>query len=81
MNELTGISETQDDLIKLANRIKSLRLKAGHHHWEKFALNNDIARMQYRNYELGKNLTYTSLLKVLKALNISLSEFFAEGFE
>jgi len=80
MNPLTGDKE-KDDLIKLANRIKTLRLQAGHYHYEKFALSNDIARIQYRKYEMGGNLNYTSLLRVLKALDISLADFFKEGFD
>jgi hypothetical protein len=80
MNSLTGNPE-KDELLKLANRIKMLRLKAGHLNYEKFALGNGIARIQYRKYEMGGNLTYKSLLKVLVALNISLMEFFSEGFD
>jgi transcriptional regulator with XRE-family HTH domain len=61
--------------------MKSLRLKAGHFHYEKFALNNDIARSQYRKYEMGGNITYQNLMKVIKALKTSPAEFFREGFE
>ncbi len=80
MNKLAGDPE-KDELLKLANRIKMLRLKIGHLNYEKFALGNGIARIQYRKYEMGGNLTYKSLLKVLAALNISLMEFFSEGFD
>jgi len=79
MNPLTGTDK--DDLIKLANRMKTLRLKKGAHHYEKFALRNGIARVQYRSYEMGGNITYTSLLRVVRALDVTLDEFFSEGFD
>jgi transcriptional regulator with XRE-family HTH domain len=78
-NAMTGDPD-KDSLLMLANRMKYLRLKAGHLNYERFALNNDISRAQYRNYEMGKNLTYKSLLKVLNALDVTLEEFFSEGF-
>lgn len=36
---------------------------------------------QYGLYEKGQDLRFSSLLKVLKALDISLEEFFKEGFD
>ncbi|WP_432328036.1 helix-turn-helix domain-containing protein [Mucilaginibacter sp. P25] len=78
-NEMTGDPD-KDSLLMLANRMKYLRLKGGHLNYERFALNNDISRAQYRNYEMGKNLTYKSLLRVLSALDVTLEEFFSEGF-
>ncbi|MDB5006244.1 MAG: helix-turn-helix domain protein [Mucilaginibacter sp.] len=80
INILTGDPE-KDDLLKLANRMKTLRLKSGNLNYEKFALCNGIARIQYRKYEMGSNLTFNSLLRVLRALDISLKDFFSEGFE
>ncbi|MCR8556924.1 helix-turn-helix domain-containing protein [Mucilaginibacter sp. BJC16-A38] len=80
LNKLPGDPE-KDEIIKLANRIKALRLRAGHLNYEKFALGNGIARIQYRNYEMGGNITYKSLLKVLAALNVTITEFFSEGFD
>ena len=32
-------------LLKLGNRVKTLRLKAGHHHYERFAYEHDISRI------------------------------------
>jgi len=80
MNGLTGDPE-KDELLRLANRIKALRLRAGHHHYEKFALGHGVARAQYRGYELGANITYSSLLRVMRALDVSPEEFFSEGFD
>jgi hypothetical protein len=81
MNPLTGTDPGKDQLLRLANRMKALRLQAGHLNYEKFALDNGIARAQYRSYELGANITYTSLLRVMKALNVTPSQFFSEGLD
>jgi len=80
INDLIG-DPGKDELLKLANRMKILRLRAGHLNYEKFALGNGIARAQYRSYELGANITYANLLRVIRALNVSTSEFFREGFD
>jgi hypothetical protein len=81
MNRLTRTDDRKDELLKLANRIKTLRLRAGYLNYERFALGNGIARVQYRNYELGANITYSSLLRVMAALEVTPSEFFREGFD
>lgn len=31
--------------------------------------------------ELGQNITYKNLLKFVRAVNMSLKDFFAEGFD
>lgn len=72
---------TQEQLELLGNRIKSLRKAAGYSNYEQFAFQNEINRSQYNRYENGEDLRFSSLLRVLKALNISLKDFFAEGFD
>ena len=69
------------DLVALGNRIKSLRLKKGYSNYEYFAFEHDIPRAQYGRYENGEDLKYSSLIRVIKALGISLEEFFSEGFD
>ncbi len=71
----------EEELKKLANRIRTLRLKKGYSNYENFAFEHDIARAQYGKYEKGEDLRYTSLLKVIKALDVSVKEFFSEGFD
>lgn len=61
--------------------MKQLRLSQGHDHYERFALGNDIARSQYRKYEMGGNITYMNLIKVFKALKVTPVQFFSEGFD
>jgi len=74
-------SNNQEELKKLGNRIKQLRIKAGFSNYEYFAYKHEIPRAQFGRYERGEDLRYTSLLKVIKAFDISLKEFFSEGFE
>ncbi|MFA7273423.1 MAG: helix-turn-helix transcriptional regulator [Crocinitomicaceae bacterium] len=71
---------TNKELQKLAKRIKDLRIKKGYSNYENFAFDHDIPRAQYGRYENGEDLRYSSLLKVIKALDISIPDFFSEGF-
>lgn len=71
---------TQEELHKLAQRIRQLRIKKGYSNYENFAFDHDIPRAQYGRYENGEDLRYSSLMKVIKALDISVTEFFSEGF-
>lgn len=70
----------QEQLQKLAKRIKELRIKKGYTSYEYFAYDHNIPRAQYGRYEKGEDLKFSSLLKVLDGLDISLKEFFEEGF-
>lgn len=70
----------QEQLKKLAERIKELRIKKGYTSYEYFAYDHNIPRAQYGRYEKGEDLKFSSLLKVINALDISLKEFFEEGF-
>jgi len=65
----------------LANKLKKMRKEKGYSNYESFAFDNNIPRAQYGRYEKGTDLRFSSLLKVLKALDISLSEFFSSGFD
>ena len=73
--------EPNKDLVALGNRIKELRIKKGYSNYEYFAYENNISRSQYGRYEKGEDLKYSNLLKVIRALGISLEEFFSEGFD
>ena len=68
-------------LEKLAARIQHLRKQKGFANYERFANEHDVARGQYWRYEKGENLRFTSLLRVVKALDVTLAEFFSEGFD
>jgi len=66
-------------MLKIAKRLKDLRIKAGHTSYENFAWDNGINRMQYWKMEKGTtNFTMKSLNRVLKAHDISFAEFFKD---
>lgn len=69
------------ELIKLANRIRSLRIQKGYTNYENFAYDHDIPRAQYGRYEKGEDLRFSSLVKLVKAFDMTLAEFFSEGFD
>lgn len=66
----------QEQLQKLANRIKQLRIEKGYTSYEYFAYDHNIPRAQYGRYEKGEDLKFSSLIKIVKSLNISLEDFF-----
>jgi len=69
------------DLEILGKRIRDLRLKKGYSNYEYFAYEHDIPRAQFGRYEKGEDLRYSSLLKVIRAFDMTLEEFFSEGFK
>ncbi len=69
------------ELLKLGKRIKQLRVKKGYTSYEYFAYENNISRAQFGRYENGEDLRYSSLIRVVKAFDISMEEFFSEGFK
>lgn len=72
---------TQKQLTLLGKRIRQLRIEKGYTNYEQFAFTHNINRSQYGKYENGEDLRFSSLLKVVKAHNMTLAEFFSEGFE
>ena len=69
------------EIKKLAKRIKSLRIKKGYSSYENFAFDKGIHRAQYGRYETGTDMQFTSLLKIAIAFDMTLEEFFSEGFD
>lgn len=75
-------SESKEKNLKqLGERIKSLRLQKGYNNYENFAYDHGIPRAQYGRYEQGQDLRYSSLLKLVNAFDMTLEEFFSEGFK
>lgn len=68
-------------LEKLGKRIKTLRIEKKFSNYEHFAYESGISRTQYGKYETGDNLKFLTLMKVLKTLDISVADFFSEGFD
>jgi transcriptional regulator with XRE-family HTH domain len=69
------------DLEKLGKRIRELRKAKGYKNFEHFAYEHGFSRAQFARYEKGEDLRYTSLLRVVRALKISMEDFFSEGID
>ncbi len=67
-------------LEKLGQRIKELRIKRGYTNYEYFAYENNISRAQYGRYERGEDIRFGTLIKIINAFEMSVDEFFGEGF-
>ncbi|GAA5036718.1 hypothetical protein GCM10011506_29860 [Marivirga lumbricoides] len=72
---------SKEQLSKLGNRIKTLRIAKGYTNYEYFAYEHNIPRAQFGRYERGEDLRFSSLIKVVKAFDMTLTEFFQEGFD
>ena len=68
-------------LEKLGSRLREFRKARGYTNYEQFAFDHGLPRAQYGRYEKGQDLRLSSLVNVLTAMDVSLTEFFAEGFE
>ncbi|MEO8110707.1 MAG: helix-turn-helix transcriptional regulator [Ginsengibacter sp.] len=79
--QLLHESDSAATLKKLGERIKQLRIKEGYTSYEYFAYDHNISRAQFGRYEKGQDLRFSSLIKVINAFGITLSEFFSEGFD
>ncbi len=73
--------DASQELIKLGNRIKALRIQNGYTSYETFAYEHEIARAQFGRYEKGEDIRFSTLIKVINAFGLTVEEFFSEGFE
>lgn len=67
-------------LNQLGSRLKHFRKLRGYTNYEHLAYDLGISRSQYGKYENGGNIKFSTLIRILDHLNISLKEFFEEGF-
>ncbi|MFD2565888.1 helix-turn-helix domain-containing protein [Pseudotenacibaculum haliotis] len=63
-------------IVLIAKELERIRKERGYTSYENFAIEHGISRMQYWRMEKGTNFQFESLLKILDAHQISLSEFF-----
>jgi transcriptional regulator with XRE-family HTH domain len=75
------LDEPQKTIKKIGARIKALRIKAGYSSYETFAYEKGIDRAQYGKYERGADMRTSSIIRVLKMLDVTIQEFYSEGFE
>lgn len=68
-------------LKQLGDRLKQIRIKSGYTSYEYFAFEHKFSRTQYGNYEAGGNIQFDTLIKIIKLHNMTLQEFFSEGFD
>ena len=71
-----SLDEQHREFKKIGKRLKQLRTDAGYKAALSFAYENGIHPAQYARYEAGSDMKISSLLRVLKAHNITLEEFF-----
>ena len=76
----TDLCWMDKDCVVLGKRLKEIRIAKGYRIAEHFALSNGIARSQYDRYEKGGNITFVTLCRVLRRLDVTLEELFCEGF-
>lgn len=75
-------NENARQILKMIGvRIKFLREAKGEYNYERFAFKHDLNRSQLWRYENGEDMYVSSFLKVLAALDISVTDFFNEGFD
>ena len=68
-------------LQKLGARIKALRIQKGYKSYEQFAFEHGISRTQFGRYEQGKDIQFSTLVRIVEALDMSFAEFFSIGFD
>lgn len=73
--------EEEKYIKQLGARLRHYRKLRGYTNYEYFAYEVLMSRTQYGKYEKGANIQFTTLLNLLKALNVSVTEFFSEGFD
>lgn len=67
-------------LKQLGERLRQIRIKNGYTNYEYFAYEHNFSRTQYGKYEAGGNIQFDTLVKIIKVHNMSIEDFFSEGF-
>lgn len=64
----------------LGARLRYYRKLKGYKNYEHLAYDIGISRSQFGKYENGGNIKFSTLCTILKHLDVSLADFFSEGF-
>lgn len=75
---MTDNKDHHKTIVKIAAKIKRLRIQRGYTSYETFAYDNELPRVQYWRMEKGTNFTIKNLLKILDIHQISIEEFFSD---
>jgi transcriptional regulator with XRE-family HTH domain len=70
-----------EELKKFAERLKYLRKKKGYTNMDIFAYEHGFGRAQYGRYENGQDLRYSTIIRLANCFDMTIKEFFSEGFE
>lgn len=79
--KLNAEDQVELQIKNLGARIKQLRIAKGYTNAEFFAYDHKIYRSQYGKYERGEDLRFSSLIRIIQIHNLTLHEFFSEGFD
>jgi transcriptional regulator with XRE-family HTH domain len=71
---------SEEQLSRLGQRIKALRIEKGYSSYEYFAYEHGFSRAQYGRYEQGQDLRFSTLVRIVNAFGITFQDFFKEGF-
>jgi transcriptional regulator with XRE-family HTH domain len=69
------------ELNKIAERLKYLRKKKGYTNMDIFAYEHGFGRAQYGRYENGQDLRYSTIVRLANCFEMTIKEFFSEGFD
>jgi transcriptional regulator with XRE-family HTH domain len=72
--------DQDEELKKIAERLKYLRKKKGYTNMDIFAYEHGFGRAQYGRYENGQDLRFTTIVRLANCFDMSIQEFFSEGF-
>jgi transcriptional regulator with XRE-family HTH domain len=72
--------DQEEELKKIAERLKYLRKKKGYTNMDIFAYEHGFGRAQYGRYENGQDLRFTTIVRLANCFGMSIQEFFSEGF-
>lgn len=79
---MKGKAGEHDKVYKqMGNRLRTLRKAAGFTSIFAFSIEVEMTPSHYAGYERGTNMKMSTLLDILKKLNVTLTEFFSEGFD
>ena len=83
MNNQSKKKLTSKEIVlkKLGERIRQIRISKGYTSYEYFAYDNKISRAQFGRYERGEDLRFSTLVRIIEAFDMTLEEFFKEGFD
>jgi hypothetical protein len=68
--------ELDPRIIKIAEKLKKIRIEKGFTSYENFAWDNGLVRQQYWRMEKGCYFNIESLLKILDVHKITMEDFF-----